>query len=124
MNIILNERTESDVISKILSETFCPAYEKVMAIKDYLDRNFRKTTIDDVDENGYPSKTRCAVMVSDGGKPLRTMQPREIILMLDDKFQNIISDKNDRIKFLRQTLKDWLDGKISASGILSVNHIE
>lgn len=124
MIIKINENKERKIIDSILKEAFCPGTEKVLAIKKYMDNNFKKTLIDDIDENGYPIKTDCAMMLSLDGQPLRTVTPRELLLILDDKFPKIMANKTDRIKFFKQVLKDWFNGNISIAGILSVNNIE
>ena len=61
-------------------------------------------------------------MISNG-KTVKVMQPEELLLLLDDKFSKMMEDKNDRMKFLKQVLTDWFDGKISKNGLLSVNTI-
>ena len=62
-------------------------------------------------------------MMSCSGQPLKTMQPKEFLLFLDDKFHGMIADESDRKKFLKQVIKDWYNNKISKNGLLSVNHL-
>lgn len=122
MRIKINESIEQNIINDLLTESFNPSAEKVIIIKDYLDNNFAKSSIDDIDCNGFPSKTNVFNMISNG-KTVKVMQPEELLLLLDDKFSKMMEDKNDRMKFLKQVLTDWFDGKISKNGLLSVNTI-
>ncbi len=121
--IKINENTEQEIIKEILSEALCPSAEKVRLVKDFIDRNFAKTQINDIDENGYPTKNKMVNMISNG-QPIKAMTLAEFLLMLDDKFHNMISDDIDRKKFLKQIIKDWYQGKLAKNGILSVNFIK
>ena len=122
MRIKINENIEQTIINDLLTESFNPSAEKVVLIKDFLDKNFVKSSIDDIDSDGFPIKSNVFNMVSNG-KTVKVMQPDELLLLLDDKFSKMIEDKDDRIKFLKQVLTDWFDGKISKNGLLSVNTI-
>ena len=95
--------------------------EKVLLVKDYLDKNFAKTESDDIGKDGYPVKIKTAVLLSNNGQPLKTFQARELLMMLDDKFQKMITKEDDRKKFFKQIIRDWFNNKISKEGILSVN---
>lgn len=122
MYIKINENIEQSIIDSLLTEAFNPSAEKVLIIKDYLDKNFNKNKIDDIDSNGYPTKVNIFNMVSNG-QNIKTLQPDEMLSLLDDKFSKIINDNNDRRKFLKQVLIDWYSNKISDNGLLSVNTI-
>lgn len=124
MKVLISEADERSLINSILAEAFSPSSEKVLIVKDYLDKNFTKDSMDDIDENGYPKKITTAVMMSGDGQPLKTVLPKELLLLLDDKFSKIISDDSDRKKFLKQVITDWFSGNISSSGILSVNWLK
>lgn len=122
-NILINEETEREIVGGILTESFSPSAEKVLLVKDYIDKNFAKVEIDDIDENGYPTKDKMVNMLS-GGQPLKTMTLGDFLLILDDKFHSIITDDNDRKKFIKQIIKDWYTGKLAKNGVLSVNFIK
>lgn len=121
--IKINEDVETKIISELISEAFYPNVDKVLFIKDYIDKNFKKQSLDDIDTNGYPCSTPSVVMMSKSGQPMKTMEMKEFLLFLDDKFHNMISDESDRKKFLKQVITDWYNNKISKNGLLSVNHL-
>lgn len=121
--ILINESDETTIISELISEAFYPNVDKVLFIKDYIDKNFKKQSLDDIDTNGYPCTTPSVVMMSKSGQPMKTMEMKEFLLFLDDKFHNMISDESDRKKFLKQVITDWYNNKISKNGLLSVNHL-
>ena len=120
--IKINEDNERQIIQDILAESYYPTGEKVLTIKNYLDGNFQRIQSDDIDEKGYPKKVNCVMLMS-GNQPLKPMTMSELLLMLDDKFIKMISDKSDRRKFLMQVIKDWYNNKIDRNGVLSVNFV-
>lgn len=120
--IKITEEMEQTAIMDILQESFYPTGEKVLAIKRYLDQNFQRIQTDDIDEKGYPKKVNGVVLMS-GNQQLKPMTMNELLLMLDDKFTNMISDKNDRRKFLKQVIQDWYLNRIDRNGLLSVNFV-
>lgn len=120
--IKINEDNEKQIIQDILAESYYPTGEKVLTIKNYLDGNFQRIQSDDIDEKGYPKKVNCVMLMS-GNQALKPMTMSELLLMLDDKFIKMISDKSDRRKFLMQVIKDWYDNKIDRNGVLSVNFV-
>lgn len=121
--IKLTEKQLNHTLDYLLSESFVPSAEKTLAVKEYLDKNFARQSLDDVDSNGYPKKVPAVAMLSAEGQPLKTLQMEELLLLLADKFQNMIKNENDLKLFLQQCIKDWFMKKISKSGILSVNHV-
>ena len=104
-------------------ETYYPKPEIVLIVKSFLDKSFSKDYQDDIDTNGYPIKKCVVSMLSRNRQPLRTMSMRELLLMLDDKFNSTIKDDKHRKNFLKQVIRDWFDNKISRDGLLSVNMI-
>ena len=124
MDIIINEEIENRWFKQILSESFYPTTERVLMIKRFLDGNFQRSEIDDIGEDGYPKKVKSVVLMSNNKQPLKTMSQDELLILLDDKFNHMISDKNDRKKFFRQIIKDWMENRISKEGILSVNFLK
>lgn len=122
--IKINENTlNEEVVGDILQESFFPMSDMVLTVKKFLDKGFTRDLQDDIDSNGYPKKKCVVSMLSTDKQPLRTMSMRELLLMLDDKFNSMVSDESDRRKFLKQVIRDWFDNKISKQGLLSVNLI-
>lgn len=116
---ILNE----DIVGDILQESFYPMSDMVLMVKRFLDNGFSRQLQDDIDSNGYPKKKCVVTMLSTDRQPLKTMSMRELLLMLDDKFNSMVKDEKDRRNFLKQIIRDWFDNKISKQGLLSVNLI-
>lgn len=122
--IKINENAENEYVADMLTEALYPVGEKVLIIKKYLDNDFSRSMIDDIDANGYPTKIKTVIMLSKDKQPLKTMKMDELVLLLADKFIKMISDENDRKKFLTQVANDWYDKKIDKNGVLSVNFIK
>lgn len=119
MRIKINENIEQSIINDLLIESFNPSAEKVLVVKDYLDKNFTKGNIDDI-SGGYPKKVGIINMLVNG-QVVKQLQGDEMLDLLDDKFSQIIVNNEDRKKFLKQILTDWYANKISKEGLLSVN---
>ena len=116
----LNEFSEN-----MLTESFIiPKHEQVRVVREYLDKNFLRSESDDIDENGYPCKVKSVTLVSSNGQALKPMTIAELFMMLDDKFNRIIRDKDKRQAFLKQVITDWYYKRISKEGILSANVIQ
>lgn len=121
-NIKINEISEKAIYTYFLSESFIPKADLVLKIKNYLDKNFARQYTDDV-EDGYPKKIYTVNMLSNNGQPLKTLEMPEFLMLLDDKFHEIIKSDTDRKSFLKQVIKDWFFKRISTEGILSQNHL-
>lgn len=106
----------------MLSEAFAPNAKQVVIIKKYLDSNFRRTFIDDIDEFAKPIK-RPAITRLIMGQEVETIEGSELVDILAEKFPNMIGNKEDAKKLMTQIVKDWFDKKISDNGILSVNFL-
>jgi hypothetical protein len=121
--VIISEEMEQEVIGDILTETFYPTSEKVLILKDYLEKNFARQELDDIDSNGYPIKDKTVVMLSQDKQPLKTINISDLLLILDDKFHKMISDDTDRRNFFKQVISDWYYKRISKNGLLTTNHV-
>lgn len=119
---IKNNDVESVSFENMLSEAFAPNAQQVVIIKKYLDSNFRRTFIDDIDEFAKPVK-RPAITRLIMGQKVETIEGSELVDILAEKFPNMIGNKEDAKKFMKQIVKDWFDKKISDNGILSVNFL-
>ena len=49
------------------------------------------------------------------------MTDKQLFFMLQNKYQKMFADTDERDKFLKQIIKDWYYDKITNSGMLSVN---
>ena len=120
--IIINESTEEQLIKYFLTESFVPKTDLVLRIKNYIDSNFERQMLDDI-ADGYPTKVPTVVMMSSDKQPLKTLQMSEFLMLLDDKFHNVIKNDEDRKKFLKQVIRDWYSKSISKNGILTKNYL-
>lgn len=131
--ILITEDKEKEILDYLLTEAFAPAPHATSKAVKFLDDNIRigEPT---VDVNGEGEARLHVTFVQFYTDPktnkktdVRTMNERELVIMLDDKLKDVlkIKDKDDRKKFLQQVVTDWAHGTKSLKyGVLSVNYIK
>lgn len=95
--------------------------EKVLLVKKYLDKAFKRGVINGIDDNGYPKTIQIVGMIGGDGNIVRNLTDLQLFYLLQDRFSGIYGDKKHRDSLLRQIIKDWYHNKISKEGLLSVN---
>lgn len=123
--IIISEKMEKKLINSILTENdvYYPSYEKVLLIKDFLDKNFSVASIPDVSSNGLPTMTKVINVLNSDKSIVSTIDIHNLYYMLQEKFKNIEKESFNRNKLLKQVINDWINGNITKEGGLSVNSI-
>lgn len=119
--IKISEDVENFLVQLSLNEAFYPEANKVLIIKNYLDKNFIKSSVDDIDNNGYPIKTQVVSMKNSHGEAMNTMTTSQLFYLIQDKFKNIYHNNEQRDNLIKQVIKDWCKNAISREGMLSVN---
>lgn len=121
--IIINEKQEKTILSNIIYETtqFTVDPVKVLLIKDFLDKNFKRASLNGMGNDGYPSVTPIVGMIGSNGEVIKNMSDEQLFDLLCDKFKDIYANNIQRNKFIAQVMKDWFYKKISNEGLLSVN---
>ena len=118
--IIINERQEMLLMNTILKESSDGYVEELgpkrLALKSFLDKNFKKGSSSTIDEKVNPSKMELVVMMQ-GQKPLKSMDDKQLFYYIQshDRFRNILPP-NERDKFIKDTIIAWYKGKISKNG--------
>lgn len=119
--IVIDEAKENKLVGDIFKSVFYPKAEQVIEVENFLNDNFKQKQILTLDTNGYPDFEKDVVMIKKNME-LKTMTPKELLRMLDDKFHDRIKDDDDRKRFLKQVITDWYYKRIK-NGILSVNKV-
>lgn len=125
--IIINEKTQEDIVSEILTESLVPAKEKVLMVIELLKKNrIIKTKTDDIDANGFGTEIKAFAIADREGQILKPLNIDELVGMLDSlpEIQVMFKDENDRKKFLKAVLQYWFDDEIKPNGMLPVNFIK
>lgn len=120
---ILNEEAYSMPVPKKTNKPYCINPEKVLIVKNYLDKGFQRGSYEEIGPNGFPMKRRVVGMLASNGEMLKTLPEEEFLSLLIEKFKNMFSDKDERTLFLKQVMNDWFNDKITVFGGLSVNHL-
>lgn len=112
----LKNRISEDINGKYFVDP-----EKVLIVKNYLDKNFVKASIPCMGSDGYPTSMPIVGLKGTDGAVMKNMTDKQLFFMLQNHFFKMFSDANERDKFLKQIIKDWYYDKISKEGIPSVN---
>lgn len=109
---ILSENGLELIKGKILRESYS---DKIDLVKRFLDKNFmRASTQKDGKDVGIFVKLNGNIPTDE------SLWKQDVLDILDDEFNNIISDKKERDGFLSQLVDDWYNKKITKYGSLSM----
>ena len=108
---ILSENGLELIKGKILRESYS---DKIDLVKRFLDKNFmRASTQKDGKDVGIFVKLNGNIPTDE------SLWKQDVLDILDDEFNNIISDKKERDGFFSQLVDDWYNKKITKYGSLS-----
>ena len=109
---ILSENGLELIKGKLLRESYS---DKIDLVKRFLDKNFmRASTQKDGKDVGIFVKLNGNIPTDE------SLWKQDVLDILDDEFNNIISDKKERDGFLSQLVDDWYNKKITKYGSLSM----
>lgn len=120
--IIITEAQEQKLLEHLIFETTYPIEpSKVLLVKNYLDKNFKKGNLAEFGANGLPVNIPVVGLLNNG-QVVKNLNAKQLFDVLEDEFRGMFSDKIQRSKFLAQVIKDWYANKISKEGLLSTTH--
>ena len=119
--IIISEDKEYLLYEEaMLEEMFGGWGDKVKSIKDYLDKNFARAAATIFGEDGKPQIKQVVAWLDEYRQVVKTLTEVQLFYIIQDQFKKILSNKEERDKFIIQVLKDWYNNKISKNYSLSV----
>ena len=119
--IIISEEKEHLLYEEaMLEEMFGGWGDKVKSIKDYLDKNFARAAATIFGEDGKPQVKQVVAWLDDYKQVVKTLTEVQLFYIIQDQFKKILSNKEERDKFIIQVLKDWYNNKITKNYSLSV----
>ena len=122
--VIISEKMETALINSLIEESvYYPNYEKVLLVKNFLDKNFSISSVPDVSNNGLPTYSKIVNILNNSKEVVNSITLDNLFYMLQEKFKTIENNEQDRDKLLKQIIKDWSNGNITREGGLSVNSI-
>lgn len=96
--------------------------KKVLLVKKYLDKGFKRGSYNSLGEDGYPKQNKIVAMLSTNGEVLKNMTATQLFYLLQDRFNSLFSDKKQRDAFLKKIIKEWYEKRISKNGLISSNY--
>lgn len=125
--LIITEDQEKKLIGVLKTpnsvEKFTVNPDKVMIVKKFLDKNFKRGQLSKVGDNGLPEMLNIVAMIDANGDVLKNMYKHQVKELLIDHFSNMFLNHDEREKFMKQVLEDWYNNKIGTFGTLSVNSL-
>ena len=119
--IIINENKEQILYEEVVIEEMFGGWgDKVKSIKDYLDKNFARAAATIFGEDGKPQIKQVVAWLDEYRQVVKTLTEVQLFYIIQDQFKKILSNKEERDKFIIQVLKDWYNNKISKNYSLSV----
>jgi hypothetical protein len=119
--IIISEEKEHLLYEEaMLEEMFGGWGDKVKSIKDYLDKNFARASATIFGEDGKPQVKQVVAWLDEYKQIVKTLTEVQLFYIIQDQFKKILSNKEERDKFIIQVLKDWYNNKITKNYSLSV----
>jgi hypothetical protein len=122
--IYLTEEQYKEIYETALREALIVNIDLVKSIVKYLNKHFKPIKYDDINPDGEVVQPYAIQMLSMDGEPLQTISVDRLLTKIDNVFCHKIKDDNDRHRFYKQIVDDWLAGNISKEGVLSVNVIK
>ena len=101
-----------------MNEEISHISDKVLSIKDYLDNNFTKAD-NTTSSDGQPINQEIVVWLDKYKQPYKNMTDLQLFYAIQDKFKNIITNREIRDNFIKQVIKDWYKGNITKDGCLT-----
>lgn len=120
-NIFLTEEQVKYINERKNMSKWCVDPQKVLLVKRYLDKGFKRANMTGIGDDGYPKDVKIVTMLSSNGTPLRNMTAMQLFYLLQDRFSKMFSDKKQLNNFLWATMNDWYEKKINTNGLLSHN---
>lgn len=110
MKIIINEKQELLLNNLLINEEAKYLGEKEELILNWLKNNFEVVDVYDKDKFGLPKKRIC-VSILDQKKQINDniISLEKLYFILQEKYKNILSNKNDRNSLIKSTLKKWIN---------------
>ena len=99
---------------------------KVLLVKRYLDKSFRKGTIPYVNNKGVPDDMVVIEMLNSNGDTERTMTKEKLFLLLQSRFNDekrLFADRDKCDRFLRFIIDKWMANDIGRDGMVKHSNL-
>ena len=111
MKLIITEKQEQLILCNLLQEEVDYS-EKRLAVKKYLDDNFKHGEV--TNKNNKTAPIKCYVKISQGQNP-KTLDDMGLFYDVQARFRDILPEA-ERDEFLKDAIKKWSENKISKVG--------
>jgi hypothetical protein len=119
--IIINERQEKKLLSKLVKESINPQMELIKNIANFLDSNFVRASESKLNDSGQPIKHGIVIRIDSNKKPLQYLEDVDLFFLLQQEYSKSIQDSKKRDELIKNVIKQWYNKeKMLKNGILTV----
>lgn len=97
--------------------------DKVLLIKDFLDKNFHKDVEDAYSPEGIVVKQPVVFVMNTQGMPVEKIDNETLFDRVFHANRNMYLDQNRLNRFIRKVVEKWLEDKIDQNGMLDTNFV-
>jgi hypothetical protein len=120
--IKITEKQEQELLEYLITEQEFPIdTNKVLIIKNFLDKNFKRGNLSKFGDNGLPVDIPVVGLLNNN-EVVKNLTAKQLFDVLENEFRSMYSNKIQRSKFIAKVIQDWYSNKISKEGLLSVTH--
>ena len=125
--IIMTEDQYHSLIMEEIGNTVELKYpvdcDKVLIIKNFLDKNFHKDMADTYTPEGIVVMQPVIYVMDSMGNNIEQIDNEDLTDRVMGMYNNMYLDKNRGERFIKKVVADWLEDKIGQYGTLSSNFV-
>lgn len=97
--------------------------DKVLLIKDFLDKNFHKDMEDTYSPDGIVVRQPVIFVMNTQGMPVEKIDNETLFDRAFHANRNMYLDQNRLNRFVKKVVEKWLEDKIDQNGMLDTNFV-
>lgn len=106
--IIISEKQGEMLLKRLIKEEITYMGDKEELVKKWLTKHFKPMEIQQKDALSLPTKGKAVSVLDAYGQLTNNLKSLEdVFYIMQAKFKKILSDKEERDKFLKDTLLKW-----------------
>ena len=105
--IKITENQKNNLFKVLTEEANMFKLDQTNMVKKFLDDNFLRANMKKIGDNGLPVNKEIVILVDSNKQPAKYLSYKEVLILLQNDFKNISTDKEQRDEFLKDVLIKW-----------------